>query len=45
MEEGLRQVLMALINWATHVLQWFSQSVAIMKSWSESHKNYLSSDY
>ena len=26
---GLRQVFMALMNWATHVLQWFIQREAI----------------
>ena len=25
---GLRQVFMALMNWATHVLQWFIQKEA-----------------
>ena len=28
MKKGRRQVVMALLNWATHVLQWYKQKDA-----------------
>ena len=35
---GLRQVFMALMNWATHVLQWSLQKEAEFVSFSKSLK-------
>jgi hypothetical protein len=36
---------MALMSWATHVLQWLVQSACDTATWSESQKAGLSSDW
>jgi hypothetical protein len=35
---------MALISWATHVLQWYTTKSDYNANWSKSYKSYLSSD-